>query len=212
MEGKPEMVSDKPVSDIIIGRLPIYLLCLQQMQQDGRQVTSSPELGERLGMSSAQIRKDLSQFGEFGKQGTGYNIPFLIDQLRKILKLDQVRDVAVVGAGDMGRAIAGYGGFADRGFRVAILFDNDPDKIGQHIQGFVVQDYAKLDEIIRDAGIRVAMIATPAKAAQEVAEKLTKAGVKAIVNYAPIALHLPEDVRVEYIDPLAHLQRMAYYL
>ena len=206
------MINNKPIPDIIVGRLPIYLLCLQHLQQDGRQGTSSLELGERLGMSSAQIRKDLSQFGEFGKQGTGYNIQFLIDQLRKILKLDHVRDVAVIGAGDIGRAIAGYGGFTDRGFRVAIIIDNDPDKVGQQIQSFIVQDYAKLDEIIRESGIEVAMIATPANAAQEVGERLAKAGVKAIVNYAPIALHLPEDVRVEYIDPLAHLQRMAYYL
>jgi redox-sensing transcriptional repressor len=206
------MISNKPIPDIIIGRLPIYLLSLQHMQQEGRLVTSSLELGERLGMSSAQIRKDLSQFGEFGKQGTGYNITFLIEQLRKILKLDQVRDVAVVGAGDIGRAIAGYGGFTDRGFRVIILFDNDPEKIGQQIQSFIVQDYANLDEMIREAGIKVAMIATPAKSAQKVGERLAKAGVKAIVNYAPIVLHLPEDVRVEYIDPLVHLQHMAYYL
>jgi redox-sensing transcriptional repressor len=206
------MISNKPIPDIIVGRLPIYLLILQLMQQEGRLVTSSLELGERLGMSSAQIRKDLSQFGEFGKQGTGYNISFLADQLRKILKLDQVRDVAVIGAGDIGRAIAGYGGFTDRGFRVVIIFDNDREKIGQQIQSFVVQDYANLDVMIREAGIKVAMIATPANAAQEVGERLAKAGVKAIVNYAPIALHLPEDVRVEYIDPLAHLQHMAYYL
>jgi redox-sensing transcriptional repressor len=206
------MISNKPIPDIIVGRLPIYLLILQLMQQEGRLVTSSLELGERLGMSSAQIRKDLSQFGEFGKQGTGYNISFLADQLRKILKLDQVRDVAVIGAGDIGRAIAGYGGFTDRGFRVVIIFDNDREKIGQQIHSFVVQDYANLDVMIREAGIKVAMIATPANAAQEVGERLAKAGVKAIVNYAPIALHLPEDVRVEYIDPLAHLQHMAYYL
>jgi redox-sensing transcriptional repressor len=206
------LISNKPIPDIIVGRLPIYLLILQLMQQEGRLVTSSLELGERLGMSSAQIRKDLSQFGEFGKQGTGYNISFLTDQLRKILKLDQVRDVAVVGAGDIGRALAGYGGFTDRGFRVVIIFDNDREKIGQQMQSFIVQDYANLDVMIREAGIKVAMIATPASAAQEVGERLAKAGVKAIVNYAPIALHLPEDVRVEYIDPLAHLQHMAYYL
>jgi redox-sensing transcriptional repressor len=182
------------------------------MQQEGRQVTSSQELGERLGISSAQIRKDLSQFGEFGKQGTGYNITYLSEQLRKILKLDRVWDVAVIGAGDIGHAIAGYGGFADRGFRVTMIFDNDPEKIGKKVHNFFVQDYDKLDELIKAEGIRVAMIATPASAAQEVSEKLVKAGVKAIVNYAPITLHLAEDIHVEYIDPLVHLQRMAYYL
>ncbi len=206
------MNGKKPIPDIIVGRLPIYLLALQLMQQEGRQVTSSQELGERLGISSAQIRKDLSQFGEFGKQGTGYNIGFLSEQLRKILKLDRVWDVAVVGAGDIGHAVAGYGGFAHRGFRVAMIFDNDPIKIGKVVNNFVIQDYGRLNEMIREAGIKVAMIATPAVSAQEVAEKLVEAGIKAIVNYAPITLHLPDEIRVEYIDPLVHLQRMAYYL
>lgn len=206
------MNGNKPIPDIIVGRLPIYLLALQHMQQEGRQVTSSQELGERLGISSAQIRKDLSQFGEFGKQGTGYNITYLADQLRKILKLDRVWDLVIVGAGDIGHAVAGYGGFADRGFRVSMIFDNDPAKIGKKVQNFIVQDYEKLVEMIQAEGIKVAMIATPAAAAQEVGEKLVKAGVKAIVNYAPITLHLPDEVHVEYIDPLLHLQRMAYYL
>lgn len=206
------MNGNKAIPDIIVGRLPIYLLALQHMQQEGRQVTSSQELGERLGISSAQIRKDLSQFGEFGKQGTGYNIVYLADQLRKILKLDRVWDVAVVGAGDIGHAVAGYGGFTNRGFRVVMIFDNDPAKIGKKVHNFIVQDYDKLVEIIRQEGIKVAMITTPAAAAQEVGEKLVKSGVKAIVNYAPITLHLPEEIHVEYIDPLVHLQRMAYYL
>jgi redox-sensing transcriptional repressor len=206
------MNSNKPIPDIIVGRLPVYLLALQHMQQEGRQVTSSQELGERLSISSAQIRKDLSQFGEFGKQGTGYNITFLAEQLRKILKLNRVWDIAVVGAGDIGHAIAGYGGFTDRGFRVCLIFDNNPEKIGKKVHNFIVQDYARLDELVKAENIQVAMIATPAQAAQEVAERLVKAGVKAIVNYAPIVLHLPENVHVEYIDPLLHLQRMAYYL
>jgi redox-sensing transcriptional repressor len=202
----------KVIPDIIVGRLPIYLLALQHMTLEGRQVTSSQELGERLGISSAQIRKDLSQFGEFGKQGTGYNISYLSDQLRAILKLDQVWDIAVVGAGDIGHAIANYNGFQDRGFRVAMLFDNDPKKVGKQAGRFTIQDSARLVEKIREASIRVAMIAVPASVAQEVADKLVEAGVKAIVNYAPITLNLPADVHVEYIDPLLHLQRMTYYL
>ncbi len=202
----------KVIPDIIVGRLPIYLLALQHMSQEGRQVTSSQELGERLGISSAQIRKDLSQFGEFGKQGTGYNIVYLSDQLRNILKLDRVWEIAVVGTGDIGHAIANYNGFQDRGFRVAMLFDNDQEKIGQQAGRFTIQDSEELVEKVRQAGIRVAMIAVPASAAQAVADKLVEAGVKAIVNYAPITLNLPPEVHVEYIDPLVHLQRMAYYL
>lgn len=209
---KEKSTNGKLIPDIIVGRLPIYLLALQHMQREGRQVTSSQELGERLGISSAQIRKDLSQFGEFGKQGTGYNIAYLGDQLRKILKLDRVWEVAIVGAGDVGHAVAGYAGFKDRGFRIAMVFDNDPAKIGRQAYDHTIQDMAQLGEAIKKAGIKVAMITVPAQAAQAVADELVKAGVTAIVNYAPITLNLPANVHVEYIDPLIHLQRMTYYL
>jgi redox-sensing transcriptional repressor len=202
----------KTIPDIIIGRLPVYLLALQHMSNEGRQVTSSQELGERLGISPAQIRKDLSQFGEFGKQGTGYNIGYLRDQLKKILRVDRIWDIAVVGIGDIGRAIARYQGFADRGFRVAMLFDSDPDKVGTQVESFIIQDSARIGELIREAKIKVAMITVPAVEAQSVAEQLVKAGVRAILNYAPINLNLPPEVHVEYIDPLIHLQRMTYYL
>lgn len=205
-------LNEKVIPDIVVGRLPIYLLALQHMLEDGRQFTSSQELGERLGISAAQIRKDLSQFGEFGKQGTGYNISYLSDQLRRILHLDRVWDLAIVGAGDIGHAVAGYQGFAHRGFRVAMIFDTDPAKIGKQIQSFIVQDSAEMAEKIREAGIQVAMISVPASAAQSVAEQLVKAGIRGILNYAPITLNLPPDVHVEYIDPLIHLQRMTYYL
>lgn len=212
LSGKERVMNGKVIPDIIVGRLPIYLLALQHMLDEGRQVTSSQELGERLGISSAQIRKDLSQFGEFGKQGTGYNITYLSDQLRKILKLDRVWDVALVGVGDIGHAVAGYAGFKNRGFRISMVFDNDPQKVGQKAHGFEIQDISNLVDTIRNAGIRVALITTPAVAAQEVADLLVKGGVQAIVNYAPITLNVPVNVRVEYIDPLIHLQRMTYYL
>lgn len=205
-------MDDKPIPDIIIGRLPVYLLALQHLIKEGRQVTSSQELGERLGISPAQIRKDLSQFGEFGKQGTGYDVPFLHEQLRFILKVDRVWDIAVVGVGDIGHAVAGYQGFADRGFRVKLLFDKDPAKIGQQVGNFVVQDSSNLVEVIKEAGIKVAMIAVPASEAQAVAQQLVDAGVRAILNYAPINLNLPPEIHVQYIDPLLHLQRMSYYL
>jgi redox-sensing transcriptional repressor len=202
----------KEIPEIVVGRLPIYLLALQHMMQDGRQYTSSQELGERLGISAAQIRKDLSQFGEFGKQGTGYNIAFLSDQLRRILRLDRTWDIALVGAGDIGHAVAGYQGFSHRGFRVSMIFDNDPEKIGTQIYEFTVEDTANLVEKIREADIQVAMIAVPAAHAQGVAEQLVEAGVRAILNYAPMTLNLPAGVHIEYIDPLLHLQRMTYFL
>jgi redox-sensing transcriptional repressor len=200
------------IPDIVIGRLPIYLRALQRMAQEGRQVTSSQELGERLGISAAQIRKDLSQFGEFGKQGTGYNIEFLQDQLRHILKLDRVWDMAVVGAGDVGHALARYQGFRDRGFHVKLIFDNDPEKIGKKIGAYTIQDASKITDLIRGNAIKIAMVATPAAYAQDVVDRLVEAGVQAILNYAPIQVIAPANVRVQYIDPATHLQRMSYYL
>ena len=202
----------KEIPDIVIGRLPIYLRALQGMLGEGRRLTSSQELGERLGISAAQIRKDLSQFGEFGKQGTGYSIEFLSDQILQILKVNQVWEMVVVGAGDIGSAIARYQGFANRGFKVTMLFDNDPEKVSQTIGPFTVQNITDLKESILQAGIKIAMIATPSVAAQGVADQLVSAGVKAILNYAPISLNVPDDVHVQYIDPVIHLQRMTYYL
>ncbi|OIN95267.1 MAG: redox-sensing transcriptional repressor Rex [Anaerolineae bacterium CG1_02_58_13] len=200
------------IPDIIIGRMPVYLRALQRMAEKGMQTTSSQELGERVGISAAQIRKDISQFGEFGKQGMGYNIPFLLDKLRAILKVDRIWDVALVGAGDMGHALARYQGFSNRGFRIVMVFDNDAAKIGQKAGEFTVQDAADMAEKIRAAGVTVAMMTVPAAAAQEVADKLAQAGVKAILNYAPISINVPPDVKVQHIDPATHLQRMTYYL
>ncbi len=202
----------KDIPDIVVGRMPTYLRALQRMSQGGRKVTSSQELGERLGISAAQIRKDLSQFGEFGKQGTGYNIDFLAEQIQSILNVDRVWGVAVIGAGDIGNALANYQGFTDRGFKISMIFDVDPTKIGQKMGSFTVLDSAKLVAEVRKAQIHIGMIATPAAQAQDVADLLVESGVKAILNYAPINLSVPEDVRVQYIDPVTHLQRMTYYL
>jgi redox-sensing transcriptional repressor len=165
----------KPIPDIVVGRLPIYLRALQRMAEDNQRLTSSQELSDHLGISAAQIRKDLSQFGEFGKQGTGYNIDFLVAQLRQI-------------------------------------FDIDQGKIGTQVGPFVVQDYATMSASISQAGIRVAMIAVPAISAQAVADELINAGIKAILNYAPININVPEGIYVQHTDPVTHLQRMTYYL
>ena len=200
------------VPDIVVGRLPLYLRALSQMARDGKEITSSQELGGRLGISSAQIRKDLSQFGEFGKQGTGYNINFLMEQLKRILKVDRVWDIVLVGAGDLGTAVANYRGFVDRGFRITAIYDNDPAKAGQPVGQFLIRGTGNLIEEIRTQKIKVAMLAVPASEAQEVSEKLVKAGIEAILCYAPISLFVPDNVRVQYIDPVLHLQHMTYYL
>ncbi len=200
------------IPDIIITRLPVYLRALQRMADNGIKTTSSQEMGERVGISAAQIRKDISQFGEFGKQGTGYSIPYLVDKLREILKVDRMWDVIIVGAGDMGHALARYQGFSNRGFNVVMIFDNDKNKVGQKIGDFTVEDTAILVERVKSAGIKIAMLTIPATAAQSVADKLVEAGVKAILNYAPISLSVPSGVKVQHIDPATHLQRMTYYL
>lgn len=205
-------MSNPTIPDIVISRLPQYLRSLQRMANENRLITSSQELAERLGISAAQIRKDLSLFGEFGKQGTGYDILFLIEKLRSILKVDRVWDIVIVGAGDIGSAIARYQGFTNRGFRVTMVFDKDPAKIGTQLGNFVVQDSQYLIEAVQRAGIKIGMIAVPASEAQGVANQLVKGGVRAILNYAPISINVPPNVRVQYIDPVIHLQRMTYYL
>jgi redox-sensing transcriptional repressor len=205
-------MSEKNIPDIVVGRLPLYLRTLQTMLVQGRQITSSQELGEYLGISAAQIRKDLSQFGEFGKQGTGYNIQFLAKQLSEILNVNQVWDMAIVGAGDIGHAVARYQGFANRGYRVSLIFDNNAEKIGSKIGELVIQDSAMMTELIRNYKIKVAMLTVPSSIAQDVAEQLIEAGIRAILNYAPVTLNVPPNIRVQNIDPVVHLQRMTYYL
>jgi redox-sensing transcriptional repressor len=200
------------VPDIIVSRLPVYLRALQYMAANGKTTTSSQELGEKVGISAAQIRKDLSQFGEFGKQGTGYHIPFLIESLLQILKVEHVWDVVLVGMGELGHAILRYQGFENRGFRIVACFDNDPAKIGTHVANFTIDDTKNIVEKVKDKGIKMAMLCVPASVAQDVTDKLVEAGVKGVLNYAPVSLTVPPDVRLQYIDPIIGLQRMAYYL
>jgi redox-sensing transcriptional repressor len=200
------------VPDIVIGRLPIYLRALTFLEEEGHKITSSQELGEKLGISPAQIRKDLSHFGEFGKQGTGYDIRYLREQLLRILKVEKGWNVALVGFGDLGHALTHYGDFRNRGFNVTHVFDNSPRKIGQKAGDLEVLDSARMAETVRENEIKLAIIAVPPSAAQQVAQTLVEAGVLAILNYAPITLTLPPGVRVQNIDPVAHLQHMAYYL
>lgn len=200
------------IPDIVIGRLPVYLRALTHMAQNGITNTSSQELGRRLGISSAQIRKDLSHFGEFGKQGTGYNVAYLVDQLRQILNLHHEWRVAIVGAGFLGHALAHYQGFSQRGFRMSWIFDADVEIVGEEMNGLVVQHIDELETVVRRENIQMAILAVPAAAAQDVADRLVQAGVKAILNYAPINLAVPPTVQVQYSDPVVQMQHMAFYL
>jgi len=182
------------------------------MSQQGQTFTSSHELGQRLGISSAQIRKDLSLFGDFGKQGTGYQISHLLTQLKQILQVNHEWPMIIVGAGDLGRALAHYRGFVSRGFRVVGVFDNDPAKIGMGNGDWQVYGMDQMVSFIHKRRVKIAMLAVPAETAQEVSDRLVDAGIRAILSYAPITLVVPSGVHVQYIDPVMHLQRMTYYL
>lgn len=200
------------IPDIVVGRLPLYLRALTRLEHDGNEYTSSQELGTRLGISPAQIRKDLSHFGEFGKQGTGYQVVTLIEHLQHILHIDREWDVALVGVGDLGRALANYNGFASRGFKISHLFDANPSKVGKVINNLPILPSADLAAIIHSARLKIAMVATPVDSAQGVTDTLVDAGILAILNYAPISLNVPEHIQIQYIDPVIHLQKMAYYV
>lgn len=206
------MSESKPVPDIVVGRLPIYLRALNHLLDQGQEITASKELAQWLGISSAQIRKDLSHFGEFGKQGMGYDVAHLRDQLQTILHVDHEWDIALVGAGDLGHAIVHHGHFEARGFRIACVFDNNPQKIGHHMGQLEICDMAEFAERADVLGIRIAVVAVPASAAQDVVDTLVEAGITAILNYAPITVMVPPEVKVENIDPVTHLQHMTYYL
>jgi len=200
------------VPDIVISRLPLYLRALELIALEGKEKVTSAELAERLNISPAQIRKDLSYFGGFGKQGRGYEVQRLISELRRILNVQREWEMALVGVGDLGRALVHYQGFKNKGFRLSLLFDNNPQKIGMKINGLEIMDSALIPKIIPEKGIKIAIIAVPPQEAQKVADALISAGVEAILNYAPVNLKVPPHVRVQYIDPVVSLQHMTYYL
>lgn len=208
--GLRRMTGKKKVPRIVVQRLPLYLRALSTLEE-GSLITSQ-ELGEMLGISSAQIRKDLSYFGGFGKQGTGYQVGFLRQKLREILNVDREWGMVLVGVGDLGHAIARYGGFKREGFHVVAAFDDDSTKIGKRVGGLEIMDIALLSDVVTRMGLRVGIIAVPASKAQEVATAMVNSGIKAILNYAPVALAVPEEVQVYQIDPLVGLQSMTHYL
>lgn len=204
-------MSDIP--DIVIGRLPIYLRELKRLaQEENKLTTSSHELGKRLGISSAQIRKDLSHFGEFGKQGTGYHINYLIEKLQEILNLSHEWPVALVGAGYLGHALANYAGFQPRGFRIKWVFDSDSAKIGKEMGDLSIQSIQELKDTIARENVKMAIIAVPVSVVQDITDTLVEGGVKAILSYVPVHLDVPDDVQVSYSDPVTQMQRMTFYL
>jgi redox-sensing transcriptional repressor len=198
--------------DVVIRRLPLYARSLRYLLEEGIHSVSSQELGERINVTAAQIRKDLSYFGEFGKQGIGYDVEKLLHHIEGILGLTQEWSVVLIGVGSLGQAIARYEGFRSKGLKLVGLFDIDPSKHGQEVAGLPIRAYAELPTVVNEHEVKLAIIAVPATDAQQVADSLIEAGVRAILNYAPIILQVPDDVWVRYIDPVAVLHSMTYYL
>jgi len=206
-------VYEAEIPDVVIRRLPIYVRTLQLLiDQTGSESVSSDQLAEAIGVSGAQIRRDLSYFGRFGKQGKGYDARRLVEEITRILRLDQTWEVALVGFGNLGRAIAQYGGFVPSTFRIACIFDRNEDRIGESVDGIVIQSDVDIAESIRQLGVKIGIIAVPQASAQIVADALIEGGIEAILNYAPCHLRTPNSVTVRDVDPVGAMQSMTYYL
>ena len=202
--------SDAP--EVVVARLPLYVRILTRLLQEGAEVVSSQQLGEKLQVTPAQIRKDLSYFGRFGKQGRGYSVIHLLERLKRILGLNSFWNVAVVGVGRLGRAILSYPGFTPDGFHLVAAFDSNPDVVGETVAGLTVNSLEQLDEIVSSKKISIAIVAVPTEHTQGVVDRLVACGVRAVLNYAPISPQVREGVRVRNIDPVLSLQSMTYYL
>jgi len=200
------------IPEVVIDRLPIYVRALTLLERQGRDVVNSQELGGKLGVTPAQIRKDLSYFGRFGKQGRGYNVKRLLEELHQILGITREWSMVLVGVGQLGRAILGYGGFAPQGFRIVGAYDVDPTTVGERVNGLEVKSIESLPEEMPNIKAQLGIVAVPAASAQKVIDMLVECGVKAILNYAPIAAQVPPGVRIKDIDPVLALQSMTFYI
>jgi redox-sensing transcriptional repressor len=200
------------VAEATVYRLSRYLQSLQRLDADAVGTVSSSEIGRLSGVGAAQVRKDFSYFGEFGRPGVGYSVPELRQHLARILRVDRQQRVVIVGVGHLGAALAAYPGFEQRGFRIVGLFDNDPAKIGATIAGHRVRDMAELPAVIGPLGVSIGVIAVPARSAQAVADKMVAGRVAAILNFAPVMLQVRQDVVVKNVDVTRELECLAYYL
>ena len=205
-------IDQNEIPDVVVRRLPIYARTLNYLLAEGARSVSSQELGERINVTAAQIRKDLSWFGEFGKQGIGYDVEKLLGHINRILGLTREWPVVLVGFGNLGQAIAHYEGFREKGLDIVALFDADPNKVGMAVGNLHVRPDNEMAEVVRRAHARLAIVAVPANRAQDVVDRLVAAGVRAILNYAPIIVQVPDGVWVRHIDPVSLLHSMTYYL
>jgi len=195
-----------------IRRLSVYTRCLQQLEEDGIKTVSSQELAERFSLNSAQVRKDLAYFGEFGVRGIGYYVAGLKAELQKILGLDREWTVALVGFGNLGSALFHHKGFGRQGFRIVAIFDDDPAKMNREVDGTPIFASRDLVREIRARGVQMAVIAVPPDAAQSVTDQLVGAGIKAVLNFAPTRLRAPKDVRLKNVDLSIELETLSFYL
>ncbi|CAN5707440.1 redox-sensing transcriptional repressor Rex [soil metagenome] len=200
------------ISELTTNRLSVYLRCLNELADQGDKTVSSETLAKTFHLNSSQIRKDLANFGEFGVRGVGYYVEELRDNLTKILGLDKTIRVCIIGSGRLGTALADYHGFRRSNFVVAALFDSDPKKIGKKIGGIAISDMKSFPSVIKKDSIEVAVIAVPAERAQKVLDKVTKAGIKAVLNFAPIPLKVSGDVKLKTVDLTSSLESLSFFL
>ncbi|WP_019640405.1 redox-sensing transcriptional repressor Rex [Paenibacillus fonticola] len=205
------MKSEK-ISDAVVRRLPVYLRFLNELSLREVPTVSSQELGQKLDLNPAQIRKDLAYFGDFGRKGIGYDVSYLIEKIRQILNLDQQINVALVGAGNLGQALSNYNAYLKDNMKIVAVFDAAPSKIGTKINNITVQPIEELVETVRALGIRIGIITVPDFEAQRVADQLVAAGIGAILNFAPTILKVPAEVRIHAADFTTDLLSLAYYL
>ena len=205
------VATDGRVPDATVARLATYLRVLGSLGDRAIMTVSSEELAALAGVNSALLRKDLSFLGSYGIRGVGYHVATLTEEIARTLGITVHRSVALIGVGNLGQALAGYAGFASRGFRIAALIDADPMRVGTTIRGLVVRDIADLEGIVADEQITIAVLATPASVAQEVCDRLVAAGVTSILNFAPVVLNVPSDVDVRKVDLAAELQILSFH-
>ncbi len=201
----------RTVPEATVGRLAIYLRALSAFAEKGTTTVSSDALAVAAGVNSAKLRKDLSHLGSYGTRGVGYEVGILVEQISRALGLTRHRSVALIGVGNLGHALAGYGGFASRGFHVAALLDADPNRVGERISGLVVHHIDELDAIVRAERVSIGVIATPAEAGQAVCDQLVAAGVTSILNFAPVVLSVPDGVDVRKVDLAVELQILSFH-
>jgi redox-sensing transcriptional repressor len=200
------------IPEMTIRRLSVYTRCLLQLEEDGVKTISSQELAERFSLNSAQVRKDLAYFGEFGVRGIGYYVSGLKAELQKILGLDREWPVALVGFGNLGSALFHYKGFSSQGFRIAVIIDDDPAKVGRDIEGVPVIASRDMAREIKARSIQIAIIAVPSESAQPVTDQLVAAGIKAVLNFAPSRLKVAREVRLKNVDLSIELETLSFYL